>query len=169
MTTQTRLRGGAEGNPPVEEPGTGEEPGGDDPAEPEYPIDLGTDSVKVPEWADGDYTAMSGGIGLSVKDGNFTVSMKVFPRPIVDSLNINDIESQTTDDEKKIYTLNAVVNVDLTSSVKASEPTEEKIYSSFVMQLTDSGIDVTITSEDPVLSMVAGKTINFTRETGSTE
>ena len=70
---------------------------------------------------------------------------------------------------KKKYTLNAVVDVDLTSSVKASEPTDEKIYSSFVMQLTDSGIDVTITSEDPMLSVVAGNTINFTRETGSTE
>ena len=38
-TTQTRLRGGAESNPPVE-PGTGEEPGGEDPApepEPEGP------------------------------------------------------------------------------------------------------------------------------------
>ena len=41
--------------------------------------------------------------------------------------------------------------------------TDEKIYSSFVMQLTDSGIDVTITSEDPVLTMVAGATISFTK------
>ena len=41
--------------------------------------------------------------------------------------------------------------------------TDEKIYSSFVMQLTDSGIDVTITSEDPVLTMVAGETISFTK------
>ena len=132
--------------------------------------DLGTDAVKVPEWANGDYTAMGGVIGLSVKDGNFKVSMMQSPIPIVDSLNINDIESQTTDDEKKIYTLNAVVNVDLTSSVNASEPTDEKIYSSFVMQLTNSGIDVTITSEDPELSMVEDiSPISFTRETGSTE
>ena len=63
--------------------------------------DLGTDAVKVPEWANGDYTAMGGVIGLSVKDGNFKVSMMQSPIPIVDSLNINDIESQTTDDEKK--------------------------------------------------------------------
>ena len=112
---------------------------------------------------------MNVAIGLSVTDdGNFKVSMGT--SPIVDSLNITDIESQTTDDEKKIYTLNAVVNVDLTSSVNASEPTDEKIYSSFVMQLTNSGIDVTITSEDPELSMVESiSPISFTRETGSTE
>lgn len=129
-------------------------------------VDLGTDKVRVPSWAVGEYKYVA--IGLSVTDdGNFKVSMG--PSPIVDSLNITDIESQTTDDEKKKYTLNAVVDVDLTSSVKASEPTDEKIYSSFVMQLTDSGIDVTITSEDPMLSVVAGNTINFTRETGSTE
>ena len=107
-----------------------------------------------------------------VKDGNFKVSMMQshIPIPIVDSLNINDIESQTTDDEKKIYTLNAVVNVGGTTlSEETSDPTDGKTYSSFVMQLTDSGIDVTITSKDPMLSVVAGKTINFTRDTGSTE
>ena len=38
------------------------------------------------------------------------------------------------------------------------------------MQLTNSGIDVTITSEDPELSMVEDiSPISFTRETGSTE
>ena len=122
--------------------------------------DLGTDKVRVPSWADGEYEY--GAIGLSVTDGNFKVSMGILP--IVDSLNITDIESQTADDEKKIYTLNAVVSVDLPSSEKETAPTDEKIYSSFVMQLTDSGIDVTITSEDPVLSAVAGEPFNFIRK-----
>ena len=134
--------------------------------------DLGTDAVKVPEWANGDYTAMDGVIDLSVKDGNFKVSMmqSPIPIPIVDSLNINDIKSQTNDEEKKKYTLEAVVNVGGTTlSEETSDPTDGKTYSSFVMQLTDSGIDVTITSKDPMLSVVAGKTINFTRDTGSTE
>ncbi len=132
--------------------------------------DLGTDKVRVPSWADGEYSAMDGFIGLSVTDGNFKVSMMQSSIPIVDSLNINDIESQTTDDEKKIYTLNAVVSVDLSPSEAETAPTDEKIYSSFVMQLTDSGIDVTITSEDPVLSTVEKMSpISFTRDTGSTE
>lgn len=82
---------------------------------------------------------------------------------MVDSSTINDIKSQTNDEEKKIYTLEAVVNVGEVS-------TDEKKYSSFVMQLTDSGIDVTITSEaGGMLSAVAGKTINFTRTSNVAE
>ena len=87
---------------------------------------------------------------------------------MVDSSTINDIKSQTNDEEKKIYTLEAVVNVGGTTlSEEASDPTAEKTYSSFEMQLTDSGIDVTITTEDPLLSLVGGKTINFTRNSTS--
>ena len=145
MTTQTRLRGGAK--------------------------DLGTDKVRVPSWADGEYSAEVMGIisvGLSIKDDGFTVSLE--SNPFIDSSTINDIKSQTNDEEKKIYTLEAVVNVGGTTlSEETSDPTDGKTYSSFVMQLTDSGIDVTITSEDIMLSPVAGKTIIFTRNTGSTE
>ena len=79
MTTQTRLRGGrAEGNPPAvdvpgegeegsgtEEPGTGEEPGGEESG------NLGTESVKVPGWADGNYTSSMG--TLNVENGGFSV------------------------------------------------------------------------------------------------
>ena len=84
MTTQTRLRGGAESNPPVE-PGTGEDPGGEEGTEnpgeevdpkPEEPGDeesgnLGTDAVKVPEWANGNYTSSMG--TLNVENGGFSV------------------------------------------------------------------------------------------------
>ena len=47
--------GGAESNPPVEEPDTGEEPGGEDP-EPQYPIDLGTEFA-IPGWTVGNWKA----------------------------------------------------------------------------------------------------------------
>ena len=140
---------------------------------------LGTDKVRVPSWADGEYTGTvsvelipgyptEAPVELSIHDGDFSVN--VYGSDMVDSSKINDIKSQTNDEEKKKYTLEAVVNIGGEAvSEETSEPTDEKIYSSFVMQLTDSGIDVTITSKDPVLSMVAGETINFTRETGSTE
>ena len=100
-------------------------------------------------------------IKLSIHDGDFSVN--VYGSDMVDSSTINDIKSQTNDEEKKIYTLEAVVNVGEVS-------TDEKKYSSFVMQLTDSGIDVTITSEaGGMLSAVAGKTINFTRTSNVAE
>lgn len=137
----------------------------------------GGDKVRVPSWADGEYTGTVSvelipsypvPVGLSIHDGDFSVN--VSGSVMVDSSKINDIKSQTNDEEKKKYTLEAVVNIEGEPvSEETSEPTDKKIYSSFVMQLTDSGIDVTITSKDPVLSMVAGETINFTRETGSTE
>lgn len=151
-TTQTRLRGGVE--------------------------NLGTDKVKVPSWADGEYTGtvsvelmlgidpIETPVGLSIHDGDFSVN--VYGSDMVDSSEINDIKSQTNDEEKKKYTLEAVVNVGGTTlSEEASDPTAEKTYSSFEMQLTDSGIDVTITTEDPLLSLVGGKTINFTRNSTS--
>ena len=100
-------------------------------------------------------------VKLSIHDGDFSVN--VYGSDMVDSSTINDIKSQTNDEEKKIYTLEAVVNVGEVS-------TDEKKYSSFVMQLTDSGIDVTITSEaGGMLSAVAGKTINFTRTSNVAE
>ena len=58
MTTQTRLRGGAEGNPPAEEPGTGE---GEDPGTEEPPVESFS-----PSWAVGSYSAtVLSGIPLS--------------------------------------------------------------------------------------------------------
>ena len=102
---------------------------------------------------------MDANVGLKISNGVFSVN--VFGADMVDSSKITDIRTQTNDEEKKTYTLEAVVSVGGTSGA----PTDEKIYSSFVMQLTDSGIDVTIKSEDPTLIYVAGKEINFTEKT----
>ena len=139
---------------------------------------LGTDKVRVPSWADGEYTGtvsvelvpgyppIETSVGLSIHDGDFSVN--VYGSDMVDSSKITDIKSQTNDEEKKIYTLEAVVNVvEEAVSEEPSETTDEKIYSSFEMKLTESGIDVKITTEDPLLSFVGGKTINFTRNSTS--
>ena len=99
-------------------------------------VDLGTDAVRVPAWADGEYDAtvsielvpgapMDANVGLKISNGVFSVN--VFGADMVDSSKITDIRTQTNDEEKKTYTLEAVVSVGGTSGA----PTDEKIYSSF--------------------------------------
>ena len=106
--------GGAEGNSPVEEPGTGEEPGGEDPT-PEYPIDLGTDSVKVPEWADGTYEVSmndSPAGELKIESGIFTMNVSAGPVTMTVSSNNIDLITKQIDTESNgmhVYELNADV------------------------------------------------------------
>ena len=174
MTTRTRLRGGAEGNPPAvdvpgegeegsgtEEPGTGEEPGGEESG------NLGTESVKVPGWAIGDYGFTFNMLGqdfpgtLSIDEsGNFKVAVTGMGT-LVDSSDPNcvtDIKYQNDDADNKVYTLTAIVNVALsTLSEEGRLPgdTEESSkYSTFTMKQVDNGIELTIDSDVPPISFV---------------
>ena len=88
MTTRTRLRGGA--------------------------VDLGTDAVKVPGWADGTYSVLLGGSTageLTVESGTFTMKVTIMPGLVVASSNITEITEQTNTevDGKNVYELNANV------------------------------------------------------------
>ena len=127
----------------------------------------------MPAWADGKYEAnVSTGIlpgevhvGLTIGNGDFSVN--VSGSDMVNSSTITDIRAQTNDEEKKTYTLEAVVNVGESSGGEETAPADEKMYSSFVMQLTDSGIDVKITAEEGILSILKD-VIHFTEKTSGT-
>ena len=82
--------GGAEGNPPVEEPGKGEEPGSEDPVEPKYPIDLGTEFA-IPDWLDGTYKGDMGSLIVDHGTFNMTVAGGAIT---VSEQGINPIEKQ---------------------------------------------------------------------------
>ena len=138
--------GGAEGNPPVEEPGTGEEPGGEDPA-PEYPIDLGTEFA-IPDWTDGNWkanaTIFGGSRELELKvseDGGFSISI-----PGIGSVNdeaITNITKQEENlvDEKLQYTLEA----DFEFTPMMGEPQSLGKQTLVVTKIDDSSIAVEFT------------------------
>lgn len=135
MTTQTRLRGGVD-NPSVEEPGTGGEQGGEDPApeEPEYPINLGTEFA-IPDWTIGPYNTQIKidesqepiELKLNITDsGEFSIiiPMNEFVIIEVDNNSISNITNQIVDliDGNKKYELTA----DFTLKINGNygEPTE---------------------------------------------
>lgn len=158
MTTQTRLRGGAEGNPPVEEPGTGEEPGGEEGTEnpgegddpkPEEPGDeesgnLGTDAVKVPGWADGTYNVfMYGQIPagiLSIRDGGFLMNVNAFDLAMdvsTDNIVSGSITYQNdsvNNDGKNVYKLKCTINL---AMAEGQEPSPVPSEFEFVMDSKD--------------------------------
>lgn len=141
--------GGAEGNPPVEEPGTGEEPGGEDPApepDPEYPIDLGTEFA-IPDWTVGVWTSektdsFSMELTLTVlDDGGFSISI-----PMIGSVNDESITNITKQeenlvDEKLQYTLEA--DFELTPTM--GEPQSLGKQTLVVTKIDDSSIAVEFT------------------------
>ena len=141
--------GGAEGNPPVEEPGT-DVPGGEVDPKPEEPGDeesgnLGTDAVKVPEWANGTYAFgedVTAGT-LFIGDGNFKVN--VVGQDFIDSSNpevLGGIEFQNDDQVNKEYILVAVLY-----KMGDTEP------SSFKMEMQDNGnLILTITTENSLIN-----------------
>lgn len=76
--------------------------------------DLGTDAVKVPEWANGTYSVSMGGSTageLTVESGTFTMKVTIMPGLVVASSNITEITEQTNTevDGKNVYELNANV------------------------------------------------------------
>lgn len=142
--------GGAEGNPPVEEPGTGEEPGGEDPApeEPEYPIDLGTEFA-IPDWTVGNNwkanaTILGESRELELKvseDGGFSISI-----PGIGSVNDESITNITKQeenlvDEKLQYTLEA----DFEFTPVMGEPQSLGKQTLVVTKIDDSSIAVEFT------------------------
>ena len=137
--------GGAEGNPPVEEPGTGGEQGGEDPA-PEYPIDLGTEFA-IPDWTAGVWTSektdsFSMELTLTVlDDGVFSISI-----PMIGSVNDESITNITKQeenivDEKLQYTLEA--DFELTPTM--GEPQSLGKQTLVVTKIDDSSIAVEFT------------------------
>lgn len=137
MTTQTRLRGGAEGNPPVEEPGTGEDP------EPQYPIDLGTEFA-IPGWTVGVWTSektdsFSMELTLTVlEDGGFSISIPMIGS--VDDESITNITKQEENlvDEKLQYTLEADFGLTSTTGETQTLPAQTLV----VTQIDESSIAV---------------------------
>ena len=134
-------------NPSVEEPGTGGEQGGEDPApeEPEYPIDLGSEFA-IPDWTVGVWTSEKTDsfpmeLTLTVlDDGGFSISI-----PGIGSVNdeaITNITKQEENlvDEKLQYTLKADFGL-TTSAGITSLPNQELI----VTQIDVSSIAVEFT------------------------
>lgn len=162
--------GGAEGNPPAvdvpgegeegsgtEEPGTGEEPGGEEGTEnpgegddpkPEEPGDeesgnLGTDAVKVPGWADGDYTvswALGDAGKLKIENGGFLMNVNALG--VVMDVSTDNIVSgsityqndSTNDDGKNIYNLKCTIELALE---EGQEPSPVSAEFEFVMDSED--------------------------------
>ena len=130
--------GGAEGNLPVEEPGTGGEQGGEDPApepEPVYPIDLGTEFA-IPDWTIGTYNTQIKisesqvepiELKLNITDsGEFSIiiPMNEFVIIEVDNNSISNITNQIVDliDGNKKYELTADFTLKMNGNY--GEPTE---------------------------------------------
>lgn len=138
VTTQTRLRGGA--------------------------VDLGTESVKVPDWAKGDYEfsfmdILPGTLSID-ESGNFKVAVTGMGT-LVDSSDPNcvtDIKYQNNDTDNYVYTLTAIVNVDLSAqSGEESLPNvgeESSEYSTFTMEKIEKGIKLTIDSDVSPINLV---------------
>ena len=91
--------------------------------------DLGSDEVKIPIWANGSYDVKGSrpqsdeviDIGtLTIKDGNFTIIVSIAGDMEISSRsNIKFIDTQTTDNTKKEYTLIAELDLSGTNT----EPT----------------------------------------------
>ena len=167
-TTQTRLRGGAEGNPSVEEPGTGEEPGGEDPVpeEPEYPIDLGTEFA-IPDWTVGTYnTQIKLGEGqaepielkLNITDsGEFSIIIPMNEYLVieVDNNSISNITNQIVDliDGNKKYELTADFTLKMNDNY--GQPTKGQ-----TLTVTENGTGSLIVTF-PMLSTIGYETLVF--------
>ena len=137
-------------NPSVEEPGTGEEPGSEDPVpeEPEYPIDLGTEFA-IPDWLDGTYKGDMG--SLIVDAGTFTMAV-ANGAITVSEKGINPIEKQE---------IRLDENNNLQYYLEATFATEQGIplgpNTLTVTQKDENSIDVTF-------SMLQDTVISFTKD-----